>query len=297
MLTRLIQKSLALVLVLLVTSPVGAQARGGETMATDYPLSFRFSDPSGDSAGPIDVVSIEVAFDNTTSAYEIVLRSSEEAPFNGTFRVNINLFNPDTGTTACPPARFSDTFNDYTLTEPVRELVLTGTPLDEEDKVLKAWSLGHRVATNDTPFGNPDCSGAFGSAVLVNNQGDFIAEGNVHAVIRQPEVFADRFEPEAPAPNQAPAAGPSYWVIQASDQTQTIVLTGSDADGDNLTFEIVDPPSVGNLSAITSTGPTSAEVDYTSSGDFVSPDTDTFSFRTTDGSDSSEPETITIYAD
>ena len=78
--------------------------------------------------------------------------------------------------------------------------------------------------------------------------------------------------------NVAPVANPQ--TVSTNGTTPlAITLTGSDADGDPLTFSIVTPPSNGTLSAITQTGPTSATVTYTPA--FADPD-DGFIFRVTD---------------
>ena len=81
-------------------------------------------------------------------------------PFLGNFRINVNLFNPDTGTTARYPSSFGDTGNDYDLSVPVSTIELTGT-----NTCLMQWKEGHRVAISNEPFGNMDNTISFHSGV------------------------------------------------------------------------------------------------------------------------------------
>jgi hypothetical protein len=76
------------------------------------------------------------------------------------------------------------------------------------------------------------------------------------------------------------------------DTTVTITLTGSDADGDPLTFSIVSGPSNGTLGAIIPTGPTSATVDYSPNFNYFGGDS--FVFRADDGNGGTDDATITI---
>ena len=71
----------------------------------------------------------------------------------------------------------------------------------------------------------------------------------------------------------------------------TITLTGFDGDNDPLTFSIVTQPSNGTLSALTSTGPSSATVVYTPNS---SDPEDAFVFRVTDSEGASGQATVSI---
>ena len=68
-----------------------------------------------------------------------------------------------------------------------------------------------------------------------------------------------------------------------------LTLTGSDADGDTLTFIIVTSPSGGTL---TSFNPSSGAVTYTPTNNFTG--TDTFTFRVNDGTTNSATATVSI---
>lgn len=85
----------------------------------------------------------------------------------------------------------------------------------------------------------------------------------------------------------------------------TVEVSGSDDDGDALTFEIVDAPANGSVSAFTplATGPaaaqggavtTRAQVTYTPDDGFLG--NETFTFRATDGNDPSQPATVSLTA-
>ena len=65
------------------------------------------------------------------------------------------------------------------------------------------------------------------------------------------------------------------------DSPVTITLTGSDVDGDALTFAIATGPTNGSLSAITSINDTTAEITYTPDADFNG--SDSFTFTVNDG--------------
>lgn len=155
-------------------------------------LFIIFTDPAGDSLGSVDVVGVGLSFDKTTGAYTLLLLADSSAPFHGDFRVNINLYNPDTGTTNCDPSFFNDTMNDYIGFPSDTILVLSGV-----NSNLRTWDVGDRVATNSTPFGNPDCTSLFHSAVadLCDvSQRDLIADGDTFATIFAPVIFVDGFE-------------------------------------------------------------------------------------------------------
>jgi hypothetical protein len=73
----------------------------------------------------------------------------------------------------------------------------------------------------------------------------------------------------------------------------TITLTGSDADGDSLTFSTVTAPTNGSLGGITQLTPTSASVTYTHDGSETV--VDSFTFRVNDGTvDSTTAATVSI---
>jgi len=121
---------------------------------------FALYDPVGDQTGLVDVVRMDFSFDGATGDYTILLTADVANPFQGDFRININLFNPDTGTTAQDPSYVTDTYNDYYSVSPVLTFMLTGA-----NARLLSWDIGDRVASSSTVFGSPDGVSEFKSAV------------------------------------------------------------------------------------------------------------------------------------
>ena len=100
------------------------------------------------------------------------------------------------------------------------------------------------------------------------------------------------------AVNDAPTAA-SQSVTTDEDTARTITLTGSDADGDTLTFEIATGPANGSLGAIgprTCTGTTpkscQANVTYTPAANYNGPDS--FEFHVNDGTVNSADATVSV---
>jgi Bacterial Ig domain len=116
-----------------------------------------------------------------------------------------------------------------------------------------------------------------------------------------PEVHTGVCSPAAPALpvgtppfvvcNTPPVANPASASTN-EDQAVTVHLSGSDADGDSLTFSIVTPPAHGSLGAVISTGPTTADVLYTPAPDYFG--SDSFVFRADDGNGGTNDNTATI---
>ena len=148
---------------------------GSGTYAQELMVSF--SDPVGDHSGNVDLMDMTMTFDGNTGDYEIALVAVPKAPFNGSFRVNINLFNPDTGTTARDPAYFQDSSNDFDLEAPVLTLSLSGV-----NERLTHWDAGDRVAASTSILGNPDGTSLFRSSVLdlpITGCGPLPPSGNI----------------------------------------------------------------------------------------------------------------------
>lgn len=85
--------------------------------------------------------------------------------------------------------------------------------------------------------------------------------------------------------NQAPVAEPQT-VSTAEDTPLDVVLTGSDADGDPLSFSVFSNPAHGSLSG------TAPNLTYTPAADYYG--LDSFSFQVDDGTVKSEPATVSI---
>jgi len=82
-------------------------------------------------------------------------------------------------------------------------------------------------------------------------------------------------------PINAPPMANSSMATTVEDTPVTITLTGSDVDGDGLTFAIASGPSNGMLGAIVPLTPNTAEVSYTPSMGFSG--ADSFAFTASDG--------------
>ena len=75
-------------------------------------LHFSFDDPLSDHSGNTDVIHMDFTFDDVSGDYTILLTADAANPFQGDFRMNINLFNPATGTTAQDPSAFEHNLDD-----------------------------------------------------------------------------------------------------------------------------------------------------------------------------------------
>jgi len=89
---------------------------------------------------------------------------------------------------------------------------------------------------------------------------------------------------ETVVPNTAPIANET--VVDVPGATKPVVLGGSDADGDSLTFTIVTQPANGSLSG------TAPSLTYTPDAGFVG--TDSFTYTVNDGTVDSAAATVTI---
>jgi len=136
------------------------------SVATGAILTFSFSDPLGDNTGDApDLSHLEFVFDNASGDYQIMSTATELHAFSGNFRLNINLFNSDLGTSQFP-SFFSDTLNDFELSTSTTEILLSGN-----DSRLLSWQEGQRVSVGSASFGAPQGITAFGSGVRQNQVG------------------------------------------------------------------------------------------------------------------------------
>jgi Bacterial Ig domain len=87
------------------------------------------------------------------------------------------------------------------------------------------------------------------------------------------------------AVNDAPAANPQS-VALGEDASGTVVLSGSDVDGDAVSYAVVGAPAHGSLSG------TAPNLVYTPAPNYNGPDS--FTFRVSDGSLSSAPATVSL---
>ena len=113
-----------------------------------------FSDPVGDHTGSVDVTGMTLDFD-LAGNYTIDLTATAANPFDGDFRININLWN------VTLDEFFQDVFNDFSLGAPQ-----TGISLAGSSAVIPDWLAGHTIATSTyAGFGNPAGISLFRSSV------------------------------------------------------------------------------------------------------------------------------------
>jgi len=121
-------------------------------------LTVRFSDPQGDNSGAVDVLSMDITFDNLSGDYVVDVLADAAEPFIGNCLLNVNIWNPDAGTV------FADTFPGIdNLNCPTgRHFTLEGT-----NAVLLGWQAGDKVASSSgTDLGNPPGTILFRSSVV-----------------------------------------------------------------------------------------------------------------------------------
>src|SRR5207253_2194879 len=92
--------------------------------------------------------------------------------------------------------------------------------------------------------------------------------------------------------NDAPAAAAGTTGTD-EDHAVTIMLVGSDVDGDGLSFAIASGPTAGTLGAITQLTPTTARVPYTPGANAHGDDA--FTFTVSDGAIGSAPAPIAVH--
>jgi hypothetical protein len=91
--------------------------------------------------------------------------------------------------------------------------------------------------------------------------------------------------------NNPPVANPASATTN-EDNSVTVHLSATDPDGDSITFSIVTPPAHGSLGPVISTGPTTADVQYSPTADYFG--SDSFVFRADDGNGGTDDKTATI---
>jgi hypothetical protein len=99
-------------------------------------------------------------------------------------------------------------------------------------------------------------------------------------------------------PNQAPVSA-AQSVTTDEDAAKLITLSATDGDEDELTFSIVTGPTNGTLGAlgapVCGSGTCTATVTYTPNADYNG--SDSFTFKTNDGTDDSAPATVDVTID
>jgi hypothetical protein len=92
-------------------------------------------------------------------------------------------------------------------------------------------------------------------------------------------------------PNATPTAN-DQTASTSEDNSTTITLSATDEDGDNLTFEITDPPDNGQLGTIVPVGPSTAQVTYTPDLNYNG--SDSFTYTVSDGNGGTDTANVSI---
>jgi hypothetical protein len=154
----------------------------------------------------------------------------------------------------------------------------SGSSDADGDPLTYAWSFssapaGSTAMLSDTTAEMP--------TFVVDLSGDYV----VQLIVWDGTVFSTPDTVRISTTNSAPTADPQS-VSTAEDTGLGIILTGSDPDGDPMSFAIATGPSHGVLTG------TPPGVTYTPGPNYFGPDS--FTFTATDGVLSSAPATVTI---
>ena len=156
------------------------------------------------------------------------------------------------------------------------EITLTGTDIESDPL---AFSIVTPPARGTLSGLAPNLT--YTPATDFNGPDSFTFKANDGALDSAPAIISLTITPVNDQPTAAAQA-----VAAVEDTPGSVVLTGSDIDGDSLSFAIVTPPAHGNLSG------TAPSLTYTPAADYNGPDS--FTFKTNDGALDSAPATVSL---
>jgi hypothetical protein len=213
------------------------------------PVLVSVTDPVSDNTGPVDVIGMEFEFDNETGNYRILLTTTDAEPFLGDFRIDIELFNLDAGTTADDPSFFQDTINDFSLLVPSTSLILSGT-----NSRLLSWDTGDRILLNNLPDGTPHPDGITDFSSVVAGRPLQSLEKDVIGLDKEIAIVTS----VAPAAGSLQFSAPGFSVAESALSVPiTVVRTGGSAGAVSVDYA-------------TSDGSATAGSDYTASAGTLS---------------------------
>ncbi|HEX2057316.1 MAG TPA: Ig-like domain-containing protein [Actinomycetota bacterium] len=161
------------------------------------------------------------------------------------------------------------------------------------DVVLTATDSDGDPLTFELPSANGGA--AHGTVTVSGNVATYVPSGTFVGTDTFQYRANDGAETSAPATvtvtvtNGAPTADARNASVPHRSSGTAISLSGSDPDGDSLTFALDGANGGAARGTVTISGSTAT---YVPSGDFVG--TDTFRFRASDGAESSAPATVTV---
>ncbi len=182
------------------------------------------------------------------------------------------------------PVAVTDTF---TVDEAGTATELDGSALslldndtDIEGDGLTATAVAALATTNGSVTINADGTFSYthdGSETLADNFTYEVCDDGAPI-----ECATGQVDVTVTAVNDAPTANPQNVTTEFG---LTVTLTGSDAEGDALTFSVIGGPTFGSVGPVTSTGSTTAEVAYTppTNPDDADEALDSFTFQVDDG--------------
>lgn len=196
------------------------------------PVLVSVTDPVSDNTGPVDVIGMEFEFDNETGNYRILLTTTDAEPFLGDFRIDIELFNLDAGTTADDPSFFQDTINDFSLLVPSTSLILSGT-----NSRLLSWDTGDRILLNNLPDGTPHPDGITDFSSVVAGRPLQSLEKDVIGLDKEIAIVTS----VAPAAGSLQFSAPGFSVAESALSVPiTVVRTGGSAGAVSVDYATSD---------------------------------------------------------
>lgn len=140
------------------------------TSANAVVLELSWSDPTADFANlNIDLIGMDLTFDNTTGDYELVADFDPANPFSNPFSdfliINVNMFNTTNpnGITTVTPFGLVSLPNFPSVTAPTTQLIFTGT-----HSGFTSWNAGDAIS-NDSTIATPGVT--FRSGIQRGGQG------------------------------------------------------------------------------------------------------------------------------